>query len=180
MTEIGTELMPTMGSKINLAMCPGPASLPIYNDSYYYHNCAWYMNVQDKMVSEGLAIIENRSSDSRIVMIDDLAVLVPSAMPDNIDNLTFSSFGLITHCQPTVDCSDHSESTGTIIYCPFSPPYNITNLKMAALDSGQIDMFNLTNYALSPDPDGGYPLDSVLNPIWSTCHLVLVSQGDRN
>ncbi|KAK0236573.1 hypothetical protein EDD85DRAFT_952539 [Armillaria nabsnona] len=164
MTEIGAESMPATGPKINLAMCPGPTSFSIYNGSHYYRNCAWYMNVGDQIVAEGLAVIENRSSNSRTVMVDDLAVLVPSTMPDNVDNVTFSSFGLITHCQPAVDCSDHSESTGTIIYCPFSPPYNITNLKTAASDSGQIDMFNLTNYALSPDPDGGYLLDSVLNP----------------
>ncbi len=121
------------------------------------------------MIAEGLAVIGNSSSTSRSVMVDDMAVLVPSTMPDNVDNLTFSSFGLAAHCQPVVDCS----ITLMNFYCPsFDPPYNITNFAdTSASGYSRIDMFNLTNNALSLYDDfpllpleGGYPLDSILNP----------------
>ncbi|PBK87301.1 hypothetical protein ARMGADRAFT_464089 [Armillaria gallica] len=115
------------------------------------------------MITEGLAVVQNSSSTSRSVMVDDMAVLVPSTMPDNVDNLTLSSFGLVAHCQPVVDCLVDSESMQSIFYCPsFNPPYNVSSLANS-LASGysRIDLLNLTNNALS---GGGYPLDSVLNP----------------
>ncbi len=113
--------MPATGTKINLTTCPGPtllnaAYIPIpaeinpyrplrmYNASY--GNCARSLDGwgDPEMITEGLAVVGNSSSTSRTIMVDDMAVLVPSTMPDNVDNLTFSSFGLAAHCQPVVDC----------------------------------------------------------------------------
>ncbi|PBK70418.1 hypothetical protein ARMSODRAFT_1084036 [Armillaria solidipes] len=163
-TEIDAESMPPMGTKINLTACPGPTEY--YYDSNHYGNCA--STVTDfgwgdpEMVTEGLAVVGNNSSTSRSVMVGDMAVLVPSTMPDNVDNLTFSSFGLAAHCQPVVDCLVDSLSMQSIFYCPsFNPPYNIS---MNDEYTSYIDLLNLTNNALSPDPLGVYPLDSTLNP----------------
>ncbi len=111
----------------------------------------------------GLAVVGNSSSTSRSVMVDDMAVLVPSTMPDNVDNLTFSSFGLAAHCQPVVDCLVDSLSMQSMFYCPsFNPPYNISSMHdLSSSGYTRIEMFNLTNNALLYD---GYILDSVLNP----------------
>ncbi|SJK98259.1 uncharacterized protein ARMOST_01522 [Armillaria ostoyae] len=182
MTEIAAELMPATGTKINLTACPGPTvsalgrSLPMTSKSY--SNCAHFATQSASspvnrwgdvgMIAEGLAAVENSSSTSRSVMVDDVAVLVPSTMPDNVDNLTFSSFGLAAHCQPVVDCLINPMQYGDpipILYCPsFNPPYNISSIAENSNTSSRIDMFNLTSNALSTDPYGGYPLDSVLNP----------------
>ncbi|PBK87284.1 hypothetical protein ARMGADRAFT_463416 [Armillaria gallica] len=173
-TEIAPESMPSTGTKINLTRCPGPAASSMYNGSYYYSNCAWetwsgsgstatpLLNVGG-MVAEGLAVVGNSSSISRSVMVDDMAVLVPSTMPDNVDNLTFSSFGLAAHCQPLVGCYYVWDA----LDCPsqFNAPYGI-NFSAVDASGSRIDMFNPTNNVLSPPPHNpsGYPLDSVLNP----------------
>ncbi|KAK0196783.1 hypothetical protein F5146DRAFT_16597 [Armillaria mellea] len=97
-------------------------------------------------------------------MLDDMAVLVPSTIPDNVNNLTFNSFGLSAQCEPVVDCSvQYLSSYESAFYCPsFNPPYNVSG---SSIGDSRIDMLNLTSNALSPDPQGaGFPLDSVLNP----------------
>ncbi|SJL08680.1 uncharacterized protein ARMOST_12049 [Armillaria ostoyae] len=162
MTKIGVESMPATGTKINITMCPGPELHTMFNDSYYYGACAW--TNYKRMVAEGLAVVGNSSSTSRSVMVDDMAVIVPSTMPDNVDNLTFNSFGLVVHCQPVVDCLVDSEQS--VFCCPsFNPPYNISVMAdLSGSGYSSVDMLNLTNNALSLDPAGGYPLDSVLNP----------------
>ncbi len=119
MTEIATELMPATGTKINLTACPGPTvsarGRDLTTTIQSYSNCAHFATLSAsspvnrwgltwEWFAEGLATIENSSSIARSVMVDDVAVLVPSAMPDNVDNLTFNSFGLAAHCQPVVDC----------------------------------------------------------------------------
>ncbi|SJL08694.1 uncharacterized protein ARMOST_12063 [Armillaria ostoyae] len=169
-TEIPAESMPATGTKINLTMCPGPRVSQTFNGTDYYVNCAPQplfpplTDMQDprqSIIVEGLAVVRNSSTTSRSVMLDDMAVLVPSTMPDNVDNLTFSSFGLVAHCQPVIDCLlDHTPQS--VLYCPsFNPPYNISNVDdVSASDSGSISMSNLTNNTLSDS----YPLDSVLNP----------------
>ncbi len=168
MTGIATESMPATGTKINLTACPGPRERSSYNGSNYYINCAQSAVPQIPwghvgMVTEALAVVGNSSSTSRSVMVNGTAVLVPSTMPDNVDNLTFSSFGLVAHCQPVVNCSVHDS---TLLHCPsFNPPYHNFNMAdVSASGHSRIDMFNLTNNTLSPSPFGGYPLDSVLNP----------------
>ncbi|SJL08685.1 uncharacterized protein ARMOST_12054 [Armillaria ostoyae] len=145
-TEIDTGSMPAVGTKINLTACPGP-TVSLQNgmgvrsaSPTYYSNCAHFAalaaeglqgGLTDRwgdvgMIGEGLAVVGNSSSTSRSVMVDDMAVLVPSTMPDNVDNLTFSSFGLVAHCQPLVDCLFTYESKELRSYCPsFNPPYNI-------------------------------------------------------
>ncbi len=97
-------------------------------------------------------------------MVDDMAVLVPSTMPDNVDNLTFNSFGLVAHCLPMIDCLVDYEHSA--FYCPsFNPPYNLSLPDDSSASSySSIDMFDLTNNTLLPDPYLGYPIDSVLNP----------------
>ncbi|PBK70413.1 hypothetical protein ARMSODRAFT_1017958 [Armillaria solidipes] len=158
MTPIGMESMPDTGTKINLTACPGPALRTIY-DGYYYSTCALATTNNGGIVAEGLAVVGNSSSTSRSVMVDDMAVLVPSTMPDNVDNLTFNSFGLVAHCQPVVDCLVN-DAPQSAFYCPsFNPPYNISST--VDFSVSRVDMLNLTNNALSPY---GYPLDSVLNP----------------
>ncbi|SJL08682.1 uncharacterized protein ARMOST_12051 [Armillaria ostoyae] len=166
MTAIDAESMPAMGTKINLTACPGPTAYYDLHGTIYYSNCASLISYglwgDAGMATEGLAVVGNGSSTSRSVMVDDVAVLVPSTMPDNVDNLTFSSFGLVTHCQPVVDCLvDYTPQSA--LYCPsFNPPYNISNtIDVSAAAYNNIDMFNLTNNTLS---GGAYPLDSVLNP----------------
>ncbi|KAK0431175.1 hypothetical protein EV421DRAFT_196844 [Armillaria borealis] len=166
MTEIDAESMPAKGTKINLTACPGPAELYNINSSNYYGNCAssatYFTWGDPRMITEGLAVIGNSSSTSRSVMVDDMAVLVPSTMPDNVDNLTFSSFGLVAHCQPVVDCL--VEITPQFaFYCPsFNPPYNFSiPADLSVSGHSSVAMLNLTNNALS---HLGYPLDSVLNP----------------
>ncbi|KAK0471923.1 hypothetical protein IW261DRAFT_826521 [Armillaria novae-zelandiae] len=175
MTEIAAESMPTMGTKINLTACPGPTLVSL-SDIKYYSNCARVISVYDHgsgsiapqwgdadMITEGLAVVGNSSSTSRSVMLDNMAVLVPSTMPGNVDNLTFNSFGLIADCQPVVDCLvDNSPGS---FYCPsFNPPYNVSTSGISASSDSTIEMLNLTTNALSRDIYGGYPLDSVLNP----------------
>ncbi|KAK0213730.1 hypothetical protein IW262DRAFT_327302 [Armillaria fumosa] len=169
MTPIGVESLPDTGTKINLTMCPGPAVYPVdHNGSYYCGSCAQY---DDEMIAEGLAVMGNSSSTSRSVMVDDMAVLVPSAMPDNVDNLTFNSFGLVAHCQPVVDYWVDDESYGysevesSVLHCnSFYPPYYLNSTGDCPRSSDStIEMFNLTNNVLPEIPDG-YPLHSVLNP----------------
>ncbi|PBK86617.1 hypothetical protein ARMGADRAFT_532839 [Armillaria gallica] len=194
MTEIATELMPATGTKINLTACPGPTvsarGRDLTTTIQSYSNCAHFAILSASspvnrwgdvgMVAEGLATIENSSSIARSVMVDDVAVLVPSAMPDNVDNLTFNSFGLAAHCQPVVDCLINPTQYGDpipILYCPsFNPPYNISSI-VETSDTSRIDMFNLTSNALSTDPFGGYPLDSVLNPYGARVVFYWLDQG---
>ncbi|KAK0213714.1 hypothetical protein IW262DRAFT_1301181 [Armillaria fumosa] len=193
MTPIGVELLPDMGTKINLTMCPGPETVMVdLGDGIdYYGNCAHWQDTND-ILAEGLAVIRNRSSTSRPVMVDDMAVLVPSTMPDNIDNLTFSSFGLIAHCQPVVDCvfhgiDDDSMDNKLALHCPsFNPPYNIntTITDCLSLSGSTIDMFNLTNNTLPIIP-GAYPPYSVLNPYgalltayWSSYEVIFPALHD--
>ncbi len=175
MTEIGAESIPAMGTKINLTACPGPALAWCYDTGgrNCYTNCAHIASSPDgwgdaEMISEGLAIVGNGSSKSRSVMVNDMAVLVPSTMPDNVDNLTFSSFGLIAHCQPVVDCLvDDALQSEWAFYCPsFNPPYNLSNSydSLSSSSSSLIEMLNLTNNALPSAHYFGYPLDSALNP----------------
>ncbi|KAK0471932.1 hypothetical protein IW261DRAFT_827306 [Armillaria novae-zelandiae] len=177
MTEIHEESMPAVGTKINLTTCAGPMLLLSGTNSNYYCNCASRSSgyIVDgeflldywgdgAMIYEGLAVARNSSSTSRSVMVDDMAILVPSTMPDNVDNLTFNSFGLVAHCQPVVDCSTTGGS-GEVLLCPsFNPPYdfNSTSKFLPIVDyySG-IFMLNVTNNAMLLD---GYTLDSVLNP----------------
>ncbi|SJL08696.1 uncharacterized protein ARMOST_12065 [Armillaria ostoyae] len=174
MTEIDAESMPVVGTKINLTACPGPTLDWPYNVSYYYRNCAyetyWSPLFNDGgTVAEGLAVVGNSSSTSRSVMVDDMAVLVPSTMPDNVASLTFNSFGLAAHCQPVVDCS-YMLSGGFTCPSQFNAPYGI-NFSAADVSASRIDMFNLTTNALPPPPYSGYPLDSVLNPYGSRVAL---------
>ncbi|PBK87298.1 hypothetical protein ARMGADRAFT_1168654 [Armillaria gallica] len=177
MTEIDAESMPATGSKINFTACPGPAlSYTGYNGSTHYYGSCAYLPTNMGMFVEGLAVVRNSSSTSRSVMVDDMAVLVPSTMPDNVDNLTFSSFGLVAHCQPVVDCLVDS-MWRSVFYCPsFNPPYNVSTADMSASGAGHshIYLFNLTNNALSDD---GYPLDSVLNP-YGTLVVLYWAPGD--
>ncbi len=160
MTKIGVESMPATGTKINVTMCPGPGLTTIYNGTYYYRACAWRDN--ERMVAEGFAVVGNSSSTSRSVMVDNMAVLVPSAMPDNVDNLTFSSFGLVAHCQPVVDClADYTLELP--LYCPsFNPPYNLSSADISFSGYSRVHPLNLTNHAFTSN--SGYPLDSILNP----------------
>ncbi len=127
------------------------------------------------IVDDGLAAVGNHSSTSRSLIIDDMAVLVPSTMPDNVDNITFNSFGLVAQCQPVVDCSIHS--TYSVFYCPsFNPPYNITARPVpdsSAPGTSSTDLLNLTNNVLS----AVYPLDSVLNPYGVRVILYWVDDG---
>ncbi|KAK0471930.1 hypothetical protein IW261DRAFT_827278 [Armillaria novae-zelandiae] len=180
-TEIGSESLPAIGTNINLTICPGPTvSLRLQftsssTDNQNYSNCAHFATQSATnpvnrwgntgMIAEGLAAVQNSSSVSRSVMVDDMALLVPSTIPDNVDNVTFNSFGLVSQCQPVVDCLVDPESMRpSILYCPsFNPPYNISSLADPSDPSyNSIDLLNLTNNGWSPD--GGYPLDSVLNP----------------
>ncbi|PBK70410.1 hypothetical protein ARMSODRAFT_111194 [Armillaria solidipes] len=197
MTEFDAESMPTMGTKINLTACPGP-TVSVQDRTgmsspgpTYYSNCAHFASAYAQedfnvyqwgdvgMISEGLAVVGNSSSTSRSVMVDDMAVLIPSTMPDDVDNLTFNSFGLVAHCQPVVDCLvDHTRQSA--FYCPsFNPPYNIgrpIGIVPPAGDSS-IEMLNLTNNTLSPDTWGGYLPDSVLNPYGARVTLYWVDSG---
>ncbi|KAK0471927.1 hypothetical protein IW261DRAFT_1611843 [Armillaria novae-zelandiae] len=167
MTPIGAESLPDTGTKINLTACPGPTLVKsAVNGTYYYDygSCAWNDN---ETIPEFSAIGES-SFQSGSVMVDDMAVLVPSTMPDNVDNLTFSSFGLVAHCQPVVHCwvgnalDDSGRSSA--LHCPsFNPPY-YCNSTIHDCPSG-IDMFNLTDNVLGyTGALGFYPLYSVLNP----------------
>ncbi|KAK0213699.1 hypothetical protein IW262DRAFT_1441753 [Armillaria fumosa] len=167
MTKIGAESLPAMGTKLNLTACPGPtvdtgctsAGMDVRD---CYVNCARVAGQWGDagMIVEALAVVENSSSTSRSVTVDDVTVLVPNTMPDNIDNLTFSSFGLAAHCQPVVDCSIDPQ-----ISCPsLNPVYSISGVaspiyKMA---TPVIQFLNLTSNTWSVGQD--YPLDSVLNP----------------
>ncbi|KAK0497958.1 hypothetical protein EDD18DRAFT_126171 [Armillaria luteobubalina] len=178
-TEIAAELMPAIGTKINLTACPGPTvsihyTLTIPPAEQNYSNCAHLAIEGDPdsihqwgnatMIAEGLAVARNSSFTSRSVMVDDIAVLVPSTMPNDVDNLTFNSFGLVAQCQPMIDCLTNLSA---LFYCPsFSPPYSPvgTDIPAGPIDFSRIDLLDLTNNAVSQDPNGGYPLDSVLNP----------------
>ncbi|KAK0236581.1 hypothetical protein EDD85DRAFT_577890 [Armillaria nabsnona] len=196
MTEIAAESMPVIGTKINLTACPGPTvsvhltpSPPIAKQNY--SNCAHLaieggLNSANRwgdagMIAEGLAVARNSSSISRSVMVDDMAVLVPSTMPDNVDNLTFNSFGLVAQCQPVVDCL--TNLSAAVFYCPsFSPPYNISSIDIStgSEDYSRIDLLDLMSNAVSQDPYGGYPLDSVLNPHGARVILYWIDEGTHD
>ncbi len=116
-------------------------------------------------------------------MVDDMAVLVPSTMPDHIGNVTFNSFGVLAHCQPVVDCLvDYTQQSS--LYCPsFNPPYNISRAPLPEEVMSSVNMLNLTNNALSYL---GYPLDSVLNPYgarvilyWPNFHEAIFLPADN-
>ncbi|KAK0213707.1 hypothetical protein IW262DRAFT_1411075 [Armillaria fumosa] len=171
MTPIGVESLPDTGTKFNLTACPGPKLVEsiIYGTEYHdYGTCAWS---NDKMFAEGLPVIGNSSSTSRSVMVDDwvpglhMAVLVPSTMPENVDNLTFNSFGLVAHCQPVVDCWVGDYPGSSMLYCPsLNPPY-YCNSSDTHDCSSWIDMFNLTDNVLrNTAAVASYPLYSILNP----------------
>ncbi len=78
--------MPATGTKINLTTCPGPTVYTLYtldpmHNASYCGNCANFADPgwgDPEMVTEGLAVVGNSSSTSRSVMVDDMAVLVPS------------------------------------------------------------------------------------------------------
>ncbi|KAK0493950.1 hypothetical protein EDD18DRAFT_1107471 [Armillaria luteobubalina] len=194
MTKIETESLPATGTNVNLTMCPGPTVSAQYvgpSMPRLYNNCAHFTRINAVsqlasvnrwgdvgMIAEGLAVTGNSSSTSRSVMVDDMAVLVPSTMPNNVDHLAFNSFGLAAHCQPVVDCFvDYTPQTA--FYCPsLNPPYNGSTLDIiGAPDFSRIDMLNLTNNAWSSDAYGGYPLDSVLNPYGALVSLSWVDNG---
>ncbi|KAK0460759.1 hypothetical protein IW261DRAFT_1577537 [Armillaria novae-zelandiae] len=101
MTEIHKESMPAVGTKINLTTCAGPRLILSDTNPKHYCNCASCSSayIVDReflldywgdraMIYEGLAVARNSSSTSRSVMVDDMVILVPSTMPDNVDNLT--------------------------------------------------------------------------------------------
>ncbi len=199
MTEIDAESMPAIGTKINLTACPGPTvsvhlstlSPPIAEQNY--SNCAHLaieggLNSANRwgdagMITEGLAVTRNSSSISRSVVVDDMAVLVPSTMPDNVDNVTFNSFGLIAQCQPVVDCL--TNLSAVVFYCPsFSPPYslpyNTSSTDTGSEDFSRIDLLDLTSNAVSQDPYGGYPLDSILNPHGARVILYWIDEGTHD
>ncbi|KAK0479627.1 hypothetical protein IW261DRAFT_1564283 [Armillaria novae-zelandiae] len=200
MTKIDAESLPATGTKVNLTTCPGPTASEYVDPSMprLYNNCAHFTRVNNLtplantnrwgtvgMIAEGLAVTGNSSSTSRSVMVDDMAVLGPRTMPDNVDKLTFNSFGLVAHCQPVVDCLVNY-TPQTMFYCPsLNPPYNASTLDtIAASGFNRIDMLNLTNNAWSSDIsrinigiDGGYPLDSVLNPYGARVSLSWVDNG---
>ncbi len=179
MTEIAVESMPATGTKINVTMCPGPAASIVYRGSTYYGSCVFATDF--RMLTEGRDVVGNSSTTSRSVMFDDMVVLVPSTMPDNVDNLTFNSFGLVAHCQPVVDCLV-VYTPQSALYCPsFNSPNNMTGMTGSSaepdLDYSSIQMINLTNNALLPE----YTLDSVLNPsgvrvilYWSSMEIATV------
>ncbi|KAK0471926.1 hypothetical protein IW261DRAFT_1611842 [Armillaria novae-zelandiae] len=173
MTPIGMESLPDTGTKINLTMCPGPTSEDGIgfvigtvhdNGTDYYGTCAW---PNDDILPEGLGVIENNSSTSRSVMVDDMAVLVPSTMPDNVHKLTFSSFGLVTRCQRVVDCyliGGASKTDSYALHCPtFDPAYYINGTIADCSSGSTINMFNMTNNVVR-ETSGFHPLHSVLNP----------------
>ncbi len=134
--------MPATGTKINLTTCLGPTvyaqyvwdpTEPMHID--HYGNCARsaYDGWGDpEMITEGLAVVRNGSSTSRSVMVDDMAVLVPSTMPDNVDNITFNSFGLVAHCQPVVDCVVSNLTTQpSMFYCPSFNPLTTSAMRLS-------------------------------------------------
>ncbi|KAK0213705.1 hypothetical protein IW262DRAFT_1411071 [Armillaria fumosa] len=167
MTPIGVESLPDTGTKINLTACPGPTLVKARingTDYYDYGTCAW---TNSETIAEGFAFIGDSSPRSRSVMIDDMAVLVPGTMPENIDDLTFSSFGLIAHCQPVVDCwvdnIPHDYWGSSVLHCPsFNPPYSCNSTSNC---SSSIDMFDLTGNVLpNTAVVAPYPLYPILNP----------------
>ncbi|KAK0213696.1 hypothetical protein IW262DRAFT_325172 [Armillaria fumosa] len=195
MTEIAAGSMPAIGTKINLTACPGPAvsfryTLTTPPAGQNYSNCAHVAIQGDPdnvfqwgdagMIAEGLAVARNSSSTSRSVMVDDMAVLVPSTMPDNVENLTSNSFGLVAQCQPVVDCLTNLSA---IFYCPsFNPPYNTssTDMPSGSDDFSRIDLLDLTSNAVTQDTFDGYPLDSVLNPHGVRVLLYWIDEGTHD
>ncbi|KAK0189957.1 hypothetical protein F5146DRAFT_1139459 [Armillaria mellea] len=168
MTPISMELLPNTGTKINLTMCPGPFliyMIGIGKDSYYI-TCAWN---NPEIVPQGLNVIGNSSSTSRTVMVNDITVLVPTNMPDNVDSLIFNSFGLVTQCQPMLDCLFSEED---VFYCPFNPLYNASWSDLLQSGSGWIEMLNLTGFSPSMAVwNGAYHLDAAWFPYGA--HLTL-------
>ncbi|KAK0497963.1 hypothetical protein EDD18DRAFT_126343 [Armillaria luteobubalina] len=170
-TPIDVEALPDTGTKFNLTACPGPKTVYVHtNDTIYsYQDTCALLN--DETITEGVHVIGNSSSTSGSVIVDDMAVLVPSTMPNNVHNLTFSSFGLIAHCQPMVDCRVdnvlYDDWGSSALHCPsFNPPYNC-NSTLPTNCSSSIDMFNLTGNTLlnaSPVVRPPYPLYSISNP----------------
>ncbi|KAK0189950.1 hypothetical protein F5146DRAFT_645912 [Armillaria mellea] len=195
MTKIPAESMPAMGTKINLTACPGPTvsihlTLTPQTTEQNYSNCAHsaiqgdldpvFLWGDPGMIAEGLAVTRNSSSTSRSVMVDDKAVLVASTMPENVENLTFNSFGLATQCQPVLGCLTN---LSTLFHCPsFNPPYNAssTDMPAGAEDFSRIDLLDLTSNAVLQDSYGGYPLDSVLNPHGARVILYWIDKGTHD
>ncbi|KAJ7651412.1 hypothetical protein FB45DRAFT_1051139 [Roridomyces roridus] len=190
---VGTRL-PMTGSIINTTACAGPQSL--FQDTYC--NCqndiilALGMNETSHMyefsewgnpdlVNEGAAVLSNNSITSQVQIIDNLATLLPRALPNGVKNVVFSTFAMNATCAPAT-CQQSPAGTGTSIEilfrpisCPeFKPPF-VVNQTEGVQAMSTLNQFDASTNALVFDSSGplvensigytpGYTLNSTLNP----------------
>ncbi|KAJ6456946.1 hypothetical protein C8R45DRAFT_1110734 [Mycena sanguinolenta] len=188
-TSIPSDLLPAMGSRINMTLCPGPAPYILSDTLTGYSNCQhsqpnshdWNVSWGDAaLVNEGAAVLDNSSFSSQIQIIDNLASLLPKDLPSGVQNLVFSTFAMEATCKPVSNCSQNASLYGEyyLILCNgFTPPFAVSGENSEPM----LNQFNSTNHALifqSDIPDlpasgvgpigymsgAGYALGSALNP----------------
>jgi hypothetical protein len=173
---IPADVLPAVGSVINTTSCPGPQRFQEQPNAKIdlYANCQHKDIVNPNepqsfpwanasIINEGTAVIGNRSETSSVTFVEGKAVLLPKSLPNNVKDLTLTTFALDVSCGPVTDCVPNTQNfgNGTLLYCPsFTPPQNLSK-------SGILQVNHTTSaiiFGTSLDPSEGYSLDSILNP----------------
>ncbi|KAL0568371.1 hypothetical protein V5O48_013617 [Marasmius crinis-equi] len=195
LAPVSPETLPPVASKINTTLCPGPAAAvlrPLTNDTPVgaaarYANCLHRVEVTQAteshwgniaVVNEGNAILSNDSAVSQVAVVDNLAIILPKRMPEDVEQLRFDTFGLGVACTPVTNCARASGMTmntglGSLLFCPsFSPPLNLSttsSLTSSALKAeSMVQQFDLSTneivYNTTDISKSGYHAGSVINP----------------
>ncbi|KAI0033652.1 hypothetical protein K488DRAFT_69694 [Vararia minispora EC-137] len=193
-SPVPSNILPAVGSEINTTLCPGPFVAfvqttvnPPTGDAARYANCLHFAVLSGSspvarwgtidVINEGAAIINNNSILSQVVLINDIAVLLPKMMPNDMQRLIFSTFALSTTCAPVTDCAagpstdlQVPEAGDSMLFCPsFSPPLNLSLANGAnTIASSMVQQFNASTdemiFAVNNASDTGYRSGSTINP----------------
>ncbi|KAF8201217.1 hypothetical protein K438DRAFT_1821617 [Mycena galopus ATCC 62051] len=160
-TPILTDSLALVGSQLNTTLCPGPVLayvLPSNVQNANYSNCLHVDIVSAsspvsrwgnaEVINEAAAVVRDSSDISQIVFVaDNLAILVPKALPTDVAALHFNTFGLKAQCGPVTDC-EVDTLPESILFCPsFNPPLNISSLAPGTVAS-TVNQYNVSNNAI--------------------------------
>ncbi|THU97863.1 hypothetical protein K435DRAFT_50348 [Dendrothele bispora CBS 962.96] len=185
---LSSSTLPSLGSTINSTLCPGPAPWTTFTavdgnpGNGNFSNCLhlsttdshdplnqWGTSIQ---INEGSLVLNNGSSTSQVMFIEDMAVLVPKELPNLVEGVHFTTFGIQTQCVPS-DCFDDISEHSTISCQSFTPVYNVSVGSDASTTStiGQYNIDDRTQYLT------GYPPDAVVNPAGALLLLSWTSES---
>ncbi|KAK1228275.1 hypothetical protein PQX77_008684 [Marasmius sp. AFHP31] len=191
LAPISPNALPQVASVINRTLCSGPVKayyhfLPDFGFSPptkitaagKYANCVHVAGEGRAhyttnhwgtvgIISEGKAVVGNSSVLSQVAIVDNVAVLLPKTMPEDVHQLLFDSFALGVKCAPVTNCTmPNPKTVGNTLFCPsFSPPLNISATDDSALN--MVQQYNLSTNEMLWMPrkeDGGYHGESSINP----------------